>query len=315
MLQKGGSKMIFDELKKDDMGYYVLDDIIEQDKNIPKANINSLKTVIIDGKRYYFKSSMLVPELKAGKIAGDRSYLYSEMAYSKLYKMFGLDTVEYRLASINGVKGVVSEDYKENYSGACTLKEYLSSKKTSSSNWSLKFLHSQKCIEKQKTTFKDQLELACLLYTGTGNVDGHFSNIAVAGNRWLTKLDKVLLLDFGLTLPAHHSMEYLEKKFSLEAPSILFKFGIDDDFLRLGDFYEEMSLSQNISTSNIKTYLDKLDDLLTNDKCFKNLQAEVEEEYDLPLPQEYLDKLKFVMTKTGEGFQKSYETRLSEMGE
>jgi len=309
--------MIYDMLKKDSMGYYIIsNEVVQEEEKLPTDNISAIRKLIIDNEPYYIKSLKLPYKLQDGKLAGDCAHFYSEMVYSKLYRMFGVKTADYRLATMeDGFRGVISQDIAVKNSNATTIHDWLVDKNLKSNICSLSYLKSLGLIKKQEQTFKDKLDLACLLFVGTGNCDGHFGNIAISGDKKLKRLEDVVLLDFGLTVPAHYRLKDIEERLVGDYPEFTTKFRIDSIVGNVESFCKDLVTSPDISSKVIDNYLSTLSNLLEDDKCFKTIQEEVAEEYGLPLSQDYLDKLQLVMTKTGEVIQQSYDQRLREMGE
>ncbi len=304
---------MFDDLKRDRCGFYKLDSF---KKELREEKSNSVYSFLYNGKKYFFKELQNRKSLNLFNYLADNNYeILSEILTGKFYKKFNLEVVDNHLGKIGDKLGVFSEDYAIKHSNVKLLTNDLNVMGIIRSSLS-ELKQKYKITENATENFVKQIELLPLVYASAGQIDVHSGNIAVYYNKDNQK-DGVILFDHEGCYMAQTFFSNLEllQSYSNNPFEIDINMGIEDNLLGLEGLYVDVKKSKNISTYTIRSYLEIMTGLLSNGSFIKEINAEVEEEYHLPIPENYLKRLDTVMTSVYSGIEEYYGYRIKELGE
>lgn len=148
------------------MGFIILDGIAEKMELVP--NTHGTYSYIFDGDKYFYKRCK------------DVGQIYNELVGYELAKDFGIDAIEYDLASYNGFIGVTSKDYmKKDY--VCLedmLKSFYGTDKDKCTYVDVCEMLFTKYYELSSELMKDLLRLI-MFDVIIGNSDRHDRNIII----------------------------------------------------------------------------------------------------------------------------------------
>jgi len=151
---------------RDNLGFIILDGIAEKMELVP--NTHGTYSYIFDGDKYFYKRCK------------DVGQIYNELVGYELAKDFGIDAIEYDLASYNGFIGVTSKDYmKKDY--VCLedmLKSFYGTDKDKCTYVDVCEMLFTKYYELSSELMKDLLRLI-MFDVIIGNSDRHDRNIII----------------------------------------------------------------------------------------------------------------------------------------
>ncbi len=296
---------------KDKYGYYQLDSIadkIKYDRN------RDIYVINLDDIRFYYKNTKMIK--KKGifdkifpKLADNDYSMIVEIVNSKVQRRLGANVADYHLVKHNNCRGVVSSDVSQSYNGAKTIAECLNIT-VNYERYSVEELKSYFLSLRSSKNFKKEIEMIPFVHATTGQTDGHIQNImAYVNNK--REFQGLIYLDNADSSISDFSY-YNKKKMKEEYKNgqIPLPMGIATKSDTLEDFYKDIfNCPSIISDATITTYLSRMEKMLHNDSCLLDINAEVIEEYNMPIPKDYYNRLKFVMESVAEGVESSFDMR------
>jgi len=309
----------YDQFPKDSNGFVDLSGIIDVEDKVFVC-----KSCIIDDEKYWYKGNFLSYFKSLGKntLAGENYQYISELVVNEVVKEFGFGTIDYVLARTDKNYGVISKDFSYKYSGAELLEEVVKKSKHLRTTEGILYPHSlsyyKKCRDNRIISSKhfNDLQLALLLQVGLAQKDMHDANMAVFFGEKVED-DKIILFDHSLSLVSDQvpmvrsrkeQFNYLRRKMS-ELSYVDALFGVDFFEGRQMDIYDAVQNSPILSSQGISEYLCKMNDCLSGDKIFVDVNEKIEDVYHLPVPKDFMNRLKYVMQFSTKEMEKRFSLR------
>lgn len=312
---------VLSNYKQDKNGFYLLDkDAIRLGK--PLYYHKGITPIMIGDDKFYFKRASLYGKKTAkalhkkgiannNTIAGADFFMLSEVYYSKLAKRFGINSVDYSLVSIDGKRGVISNDFAAMQDGKSGDLSEILGITTSYCRDDLRFLHKsgffESCDERVLTSF----EVLSMFDFATFQFDRNNGNVAIAKDG-SNQFNKVIGLDyanngvaFHIARPEDKFLFGLDKKYRTTM-------GIDKTDSSVEKYLYDITHSQYIRPETIKYFLDTLDDSLVNNKVFTEIHNEIAEEYDIGKDKAFSlfeTRLRTAMEINGEKLERAFNER------
>jgi len=297
--------------KQDRNGFFDLNDIVSKTKLVRTGwGVSIIK---VDGKKYYIKSDVRQDYDKYSRLLAKNDYkLIAEVVNSKVQKRLGVKTIDNHFAKFGKNFAVISEDLSSIYKGCTSLTSFMGynrfirpSVEEIKDNWHVKTKGTSKFIK--------DIEMIPFVHATTGQLDGHTDNLLVYYNsnneaKGLVYLDNedstVSEKKYGID---YFKVLYREKEFS----PVMLPMGLNNTSQTLSGLYNSIVIGSSVSDSTITEYLHRMEKMLHDDNCLRSINDEIVEEYGKPIPQDYYNKLKFVMESVAEGVNEAYEMRLA----
>jgi len=300
---------------KDKNGFYILDENAFSDYMESVATCHVGEDIVffkrMQGREFLEKRIVTKRKnISLSNIKEER--LIAELVNPYIYKKFGIDSVTYSPATMGDWSGVVSLDFRSNYPYAEEMIEYLATKNPDIICPSaLAFLKSRKVFAKASENFGKQLDMICLADFGLGQRDRHLGNLALYGKDD-EQIEGLILYDNSINYIADKPYSYLKEVY--ENGDTYSELGIDSMVVTKNEYLRDVRQSHSITTSSIKDYLDKANNLLI-DGCaeLKYIESRVNYEYNLPATCYYFKNLEYYLSETTRDLEKAYNSRI-EMG-
>ncbi len=244
--------------------------------------------------------------------------IYSEIINSEIYRRLGLFAPKYYFATDDKTIGVLSENVAENYKKIMTLDQFLASKKASAKDYSLQYIKDTKNVSKKIGEISLKLDQMVLAHVGTGNSDGHFSNILVCFKDNNTPSD-IALIDSSLSYPAiNDTVDNIKDLYNHRQDDLKFRVGITtntETIVPLNKIFYDIKNSKYISDEGIHQYLVKANELLNTD-AFIEIKDRVADDYSIISASDegkelesFMYKEYYVLKKTTEDIEKFADER------
>ncbi len=307
----------FKKYNRDKNGFVVLDPLIEKNNRKISDTKNHMLFTNKNGNRYYYKIEGACSDLYkerltsynnySGQFADNDAFLLSEVVNSRLVNMLGLYSPKCYLARIGKYKGIISQDYCNQYPAAFSLADYTQRYLHGLDNYLYASIETLTNSKNLSDNILNQLGLASLVYIGTAQADSNQENLAIyEGEK--TEDDQVIMIDHANTRIAFSGEPRLVQR-SYQKGNYNPVLNITDNTYEISDYYNDLVTSKYISKDTIERYLSNLEKVLHNNNFISDINAEVKEYCGLVVPREFMDMSKEVLYSTGEHIQNAYDKR------
>ncbi|MBQ4558483.1 MAG: hypothetical protein IJA61_03825 [Clostridia bacterium] len=296
---------MYKSLEKDKNGFYILDGLVpKQTGAYEKA-----QKFEVNGKHYYFKHDYVSDCEKFSGLAFGFPWFLNEIVNEKVVEQFDLGTVGYHLARVGDDFGVVSSDFAEIYNNTKLAEDVIKASKVNKAKFHtkthcLKFYNQCREIGEISDTHFEKLQLASLIHFGLLQYDGIAENMAFAFDK-----DDIILFDHERSLIASCDTKKELKKY-INSNDCVLRLGLDFEDERLNNFACNMVANPLISKDILGSYLDVMTNILRGNAIFKSINEQVEDEYRMNIPKDYMKKFSFALKSTTKKLEDVYDKKI-----
>ncbi len=306
--------------EKDKHGFYIIENMEVISHDYRSEIAKSLVKYKDDQGTYYFKSEgefgdrnkkyNIAPEYLRfdnpyfdGYLAHNDFYMLSELYISKLLPKFGLTSPEYHLAKIGDVYGVVSRDVADS-GKECRLlsKEVGLFRHAVTGRSDLEYIAKRTDLP---SNVMQKLDILSLFDLTTMQTDRHIGNVILTKDEGQSNYDDFVVIDHANNeVSIHGYMDNIFEDYVTKGSFVTL--GVEHTNASKRRYLKDLKKGKYISKDVVGGFLQTLNTVLDSGDMIRDINAELTEEYNIPIDWEYGKKLDYAMRIQARDMEKTY---------
>ncbi len=239
-----------------------------------------------------------------GTLAHNDFYILSELYLSKLLGKFGVKSAQYHLASMEGKYGVISRDVTSGGNETkllCNEVGLFSHAVTGRSD--IKYIRNKTNLSPQMI---DKLGMLSLFDLSTMQIDRHPGNIMLEKSKGEAGYNNFSVIDHANNGVAIYG--YIDQLYSEHvAKGCTVALGVEHTNRSKRRYLKDLRKGEYISKEVVEDYLNTATKLLDRGTMISDINAELMEEYDIPIDEDFGKKLEFSMRVNTNEIERVYD--------